>query len=300
MHNQKKPAIRKLGTIKSDIVETTPVVFKDRLYRFEYMRDKSDQNLLGKPYFHFIDVEKNEPTPAFATDFHLGSAFVDDKTDLVYAFGVPIWGADKLYVFWSSDMVNWSSRVALDLPGWGIFNTSVCFDQEKYVMAFEIDAPPEETGVRFTIRFAISDNLKDWTLTPSACVFSHDRYTACPALRFFNGKYYMAYLEAKPGPEYEVYLVRSTDLISWQASPHMPFLRHSAEDKQLYSDQFTAAEKERISQAVNINNSDPDFCQWQDKTVIYYSWGDQQGVEHLAEAVYEGPLVELLEGFFTE
>ncbi len=34
------PKIRKLGTIVCDLVEATPVVFKGRLYRFEYVRDQ--------------------------------------------------------------------------------------------------------------------------------------------------------------------------------------------------------------------------------------------------------------------
>ena len=38
----KKPLIRKLGTIScNNIVETTPIVFNDELYRFEVVRRKS-------------------------------------------------------------------------------------------------------------------------------------------------------------------------------------------------------------------------------------------------------------------
>ena len=34
------------------------------------------------------------------------------------------------------------------------------------------------------------------------------------------------------------------------------------------------------------------------RTIIYYSWGDQMGTEFLAEACYEGPLAEFLQGLF--
>jgi hypothetical protein len=34
-----KPIIKKLGTIDCNMVETTPVVFHDKLYRFEYVRN---------------------------------------------------------------------------------------------------------------------------------------------------------------------------------------------------------------------------------------------------------------------
>lgn len=32
--------------------------------------------------------------------------------------------------------------------------------------------------------------------------------------------------------------------------------------------------------------------------IINYSWGDQLGIEFLAEAVYDGTLEEFLEGWF--
>lgn len=35
-----RPRIVKHGTIDLDLVETTPVVFRGRLYRFEYVRDR--------------------------------------------------------------------------------------------------------------------------------------------------------------------------------------------------------------------------------------------------------------------
>jgi hypothetical protein len=48
----------------------------------------------------------------------------------------------------------------------------------------------------------------------------------------------------------------------------------------------------------NRNNSDVDFCEFRGRTIIYYSWGDQQGTEFLAEAVYDGSLASFLKGFF--
>jgi len=68
---------RTLGTIDLLMVETTPVVFKDRLYRFEYVRDNYHANETGASYFRFIDVSSGNATPAFAKGFHLGCAFAD-------------------------------------------------------------------------------------------------------------------------------------------------------------------------------------------------------------------------------
>ena len=196
-----RPVIRKLGTIDCDMVETTPIVFRQRLYRVEYVRERYRRKAPGETgsYFRVIDVATGEPMPPFARGFHLCSAYVEGET--VYVFGVEKWGANKVHGFRSTDLRNWESFTALDLPGWSIFNNSVCRGDGRYVMAIEIDAPPEETGVRFTIRFAESKDLRTWKLTPSSCVYAKDRYTSCPTLRFLDGWYYLMYCEALPGPD---------------------------------------------------------------------------------------------------
>jgi alpha-L-fucosidase len=294
----KKPVIRKLGTIECDLVEATPIVWKDRLYRFDYVHVKHRNNTIGKTYFRFVDVQTGEPTPAFAVGYDLGSAYVEGDT--VYAYGVPECDAPTIEVFWSKDMNTWQSQTALETPDWGIFNTSVCKGPDGYVMAFELGKPREVVGVRFTMRFATSDDLLNWTVLPEDRVFSKDRYTACPAIRFLDGWYYMIYLEAFAGPSYNPYIVRSKDLITWESSPMNPVLAFSDEDKQIANPKLTEAEREHIASAVNINNSDVDLCEFEGKTIIYYSWGCQTGIEFLAEAVYDGSLERFLKGWFGE
>lgn len=291
-----RPVIKKLGAIDCDMVETTPVVFQGKLFRFEYVRqDRYKPNTTGDSYFRFIDCATGGAAPSFGKGLHLGSAFVDGSA--VYAFGVTGWGASRIEVLWSSDMQHWESGTALDLPGWEIFNTSVCKGPEGYVMAFEIGAPPEETGNGFTIRFAASKDCRTWRLTPSACVYTKDRYSACPSLRYLEGWYYMVYLEAYPG-YWAPHIVRSKDLMSWESSPLNPIMKHSDEDRRPASPKLTPEECQRLATAKNVNNSDVDFCEFQGKTIIYYSWGDQQGTEHLAEAVYEGSEAAFLKAFF--
>ena len=304
----RKPSIKKLGTIDCDMVETTPIILHNRLYRFEYVRANYKlNNKIPLPpsskgesdsYFRFIDVESGESTPAFAAGYHLGSAYVEDDT--AYVYGVDTWGAANIQVFWSKDLKEWSSKPALTLPGWGIYNTSVCKGPERYIMAFEIDKPPEETGMGFTMRFAESNDLLNWKLTASDCVYSKDRYTACPALRFLDGFYYMVYLEARPGHTYESYIVCSQDLVHWESSPFNPMLQFSNEDKKIGNPNLTAEQRERIAKAVNRNNSDVDLCEFKGQVIIYYSWGDQQGTEFLAQAVYNGTLENFFRGFFPE
>jgi hypothetical protein len=294
------PAIQKLGTIECDIVEASPVVFDKRLYYFESVRldYKHKEEGVNDSYFRFWDVEKKVALPYFAKGYHLGSAMV--VGDFMYVFGVRKWGDSRLHLFRSSDLITWSQAPILDLPGWSIFNTSACRVGPKFVIAIEIDKPSEEAGVPFTIRFAESTDRKTWKLLPSNYVFAKDRYTACPTLKYIDGMYYMTYLEAKPGPEYETYIVRSPDLVHWESSPKNPILRHTEEDKLIANPSLSHEEQERISKAKNINNSNFDFCAFEGETVILYSWGDQQGTEHLAEARFEAPLNTFLPSLFPQ
>ena len=63
---------------------------------------------------------------------------------------------------------------------------------------------------------------------------------------------------------------------------------------------ITEDEKERIFNAFDCNNSDVDFCDYNGKTAIMYSWGNQYGTEFLAMAEYDGTLKELLESHFLK
>lgn len=294
------PRIAKLGTVDCDMVEVTPVVFRGELYRFESVRVGYRHNQLGRPYFRFLHVSSGRPTPPFALGHDLGCAYVDDSSEKprIYVFGVAGWGTDTIRVFWSDDLERWSEAVALQQPNWQLYNTSVCRANNKFVMAIEVGSPPEVAGVPFTTRFAVSDDLRRWELLPEPHVYTKVRYSACPTLRYEQGFYYMFYLESRPGPTYETHLVRSRDLIQWQSSPYNPVLRHSDEDRRIANDRLTQQERDRIARAVNVNNSDFDLCEFQNKVVMYYSWGNQQGVEHLAQAEYTGTIKDFLLGYF--
>jgi len=58
--------------------------------------------------------------------------------------------------------------------------------------------------------------------------------------------------------------------------------------------------RNQIIKAENINNSDIDFCEFNGRLIINYSWGNQHGKEFLAEAVYEGTLKQFLKGWFKK
>lgn len=308
----KKPLIRKLGTITcNNIVETTPIVFRNELYRFEVVRRKSFttasqvchwSELADSPCLRFIHVRTNTATPLFAEDHTFGFPFVvEDRMHVVTCAGRE-WGSDTLHFFRSDDLEHWEQYAQFQLPGWRIFNINVVKKDGGYTLLMEIDAPLEECGPQnYTFRFARSVDLINWQLLPWECAFQRDRYAGSPALYTLEGDphYYVGYLEAYPGPCYANCLARSKDLIHWEYSPVNPVLMFDdREDKKIGSSFLTPADRERIQNALDINNSDMELCEYLGRTIIYYSWGDQMGNEFLAEAAFEGSIREFLTGFF--
>jgi hypothetical protein len=289
-----RPLIRKLGAVGVDLVETTPVVLDGKLYRCEWFRNAK--------CFHFVDCRSGRETPHFARDWCFASAFVDRET--VYVTGTR--PGKEVRVWASKDLEHWDEWTALDLPGFRIFNTSICRADGRYVLMFEIDKPVEQAGVPFTARFATSADLKHWTVTPAECNYAKDRYTAPHCLRYLDGYYYDFYLEhvsggpygKNPHGGYEQCVVRSKDLIHWEPSPLNPVLRGSDEDRVIRNARLTPEQRQRIVKAEDSNNSDIDFCEYQGRLVIFYSWGNQRGVEFLAEAEYDGTQADFLRGWF--
>lgn len=306
-----KPSIRKLGTIDLDLVETTPVVFRGTLYRFEYVRPHYWANTTGNSYFRFVEHATGRCSSPFAPGYHLGNVLAED--DRLIVTGTNIWNGERVDLFVSRDMERWETWNALNLPGHGIFNTSLCHAGGRYALMFELGKPKELVGAKFTGFFAFSGDLRRWEVVPPECNYAKDRYTAPHCLRYLDGWYYNFYLEAlKRDPagqpevpatyayDYEQRVVRSRDLVHWESSPLNPVLRASPEDRLIANAALTEPQRERVRTAVNINNSDIDFCEHEGRLIINYSWGDQLTCEHLAEAVFDGTLAAFLKGWFPE
>ena len=307
----KRPLIRKLGTIScNNIVETTPLVWHGELYRFEVIRRKSFTSECARadwekiddlPCLRFVHVKTNTYTPCFAEGHSFGFAYAEDDVMYVVTGSRPDWGSDGLVFYRSTDLVNWEQYADLSLPGYKIYNMNIAKMGNEYTLLIEISAPAEECGVPFTFRFLKSTDLKNWTMTPSECVFQKNRYAGSPALYAFDGDpyYYVGYLEAYPNACYSNCLARSKDLINWEYSPINPVLMYDeAEDKKIGSPFLTPADRARIDAALDINNSDMELCEYLGRTIIYYSWGDQLGTEFLAEACAEIGMHEFLKSFF--
>jgi hypothetical protein len=288
-----RPLIVKQGTIDGDLVETTPAVFRGHVYRFEWVRPGYWANTLKQSYFRFVNRRTGETTPPFALGHEFGSAYVAGHKVYVTATSG---SRSTIQMFASKDLRTWESWTVFHDPRFGIFNTSLCKAGRDYVLMFEIDRPADQAGVPFTARFLKSRDLRSWDLSPPACNYAKDRYTAPHCLRYLDDYFYDFYLEAHNG--YEMRVVRSRDLVQWEPSPLNPVLRASDEDRRIANPKLPPELCRRIATATNLNNSDIDFCEDHGQLLINYSWGNQQGTEFLAEATFAGTEKQFLRGWF--
>ncbi len=301
----RKKNIKKLGTVKIGVVESTPIVFDGKLLRFEWIRNKNWGAGTGTSkdngYYHIVNMETEEEVSShFAVDHSFGCAYTENG--VVYAHGVRgNGGGTTIDVFWSSDLQNWESQTAITLSeDFQIYNTSVCKSHDGYIMAIEVHGSNPAVGDGFTNIFAKSADLKNWELLDvMKYVYSPKRYTACPSIRYYDGYYYIVYLEALPLYHFAPYIVRTKDLANYEMGLYNPILMYSDEDKKLmHPERFTEEQKDLIANAYNSNDSDVDFCTYEGKTIITYSWGNQAGTEFLALAEYDGTEEEFLKSYF--
>ena len=97
------------------------------------------------------------------------------------------------------------------------------------------------------------------------------------------------------------YIARSRDLKDFELGVINPVMWFDNDDKKVICpERFAPEELDYIAHAVNCNNSDFDMCDYQGKTVITYSWGNQYGKEFLALAEYDGTQEEFLKSFFED
>ena len=142
----KRPEIRKLGTIScNNIVETTPLIWKGELYRFEVVRRKSFTSdnagavahwadLQDDPCLRFVHVRSNQSTPVFAEGHTFGFPYVEGDTMYVVTGGSRDWGSDSLIFLRSEDLVHWEQYATVELPGWRVFNMNIAKMGDTYTL----------------------------------------------------------------------------------------------------------------------------------------------------------------------
>lgn len=269
--------MKKLGTVKINVVESTPIVWEGRLLRFEWVRP-SRWGVAGGidrevGYYHFVDMETEEPVCEFALDHSFGCCYAENGK--MYVYGVRgSGGGTVLDCFVSENLKDWECHEILSFPDdIRLYNTSACKGDGKYMLAIEIGGENPAVGVPFTCVFAQSTDLMHWEMLDMLeYSYSRDRYTACPCIRYTDGFYYMIYLESAPCHRWIPYIVRTRDFKDFELGLTNPVMWPDDDDKiVIHPERFTAEEIDYIQTAINCNDSDFDMCEYNGKTVITYS-----------------------------
>jgi hypothetical protein len=270
-------------------MENTPVVYKDRpllVQNFRYKKAEDQE----KFYLFIEDLVTGQQIASLGTGFGFVSAFVNGEA--MNVFGTmntnKEWTKD-IYRFSSTDLKTWKQELAVARDGdEHFFNTSVCRDDQGYVMAYESNKP-----VQWSFRFARSKDLSHWEKLPNVEFADVEGQTACanPAIRYIAPYYYVVYGGWRwkgPGTRYQyllpetkyvTFLARSKDLVAWELSPTQnPMLDPIPGE--------------------GINNTDADLFEFEGNTYIYYATGDQDNWGTIRVAMYAGPMQQMFEAYF--
>lgn len=278
--------IKRLGTIDRDIVEANYIVFRNELYLFEGIRFKAFShpyygNDRNDCYCRLRRMSDHSIVAEFGYGLHMPQAFV--YNDRLYVSGVDDHRTVRhyLYMIESDDLLHWSEkRVIFGGGSWRIHNSMFCVKSDNTVLlAMECDHP---AGL-FASFFAESKDMQEFTLLEDA--LHGPGYTGGPVCRWFGDYCYIFYIRGSYESSFTMHAARSKDLKKWQESLYNPFMEPSDEDRLIHPRALDKENLERkIAAAKNINVSDIDFCEYNGKVFMNYSWGDQKGTEFLALA----------------
>ncbi len=272
------PRLIRTGKASVCFGEMTPIVYKGQLLLAAVGLSHVPQSPFKTGGLWVGDADTGEVLSRFGEGYGFANAFVEGDDIHVFAAKNEAGssGVKRIECFKSSDLKKWDKKEVLEASnGELFFNQTVCKAGEKYVMAFEVK---DEKTVPFTIYFAESTDLVTWQRVSDA-VYGTDRYTACPALRYVDGWYYLFYLEHRtPRWWFEMSLARSQDLINWQQCLKDPVLQPV--DAEL------------------CNASDIDLVEFEGNVVVWYCYGNQRGMGCSASALFDGSMNEFLNWYF--
>ncbi|GEM_PF-2588878 len=300
-----RPHLRKMGTFWHGC-ESSPFVWQGRLKVLVNDRGRDESGRLSTRLWIY-DMADRTFGPHFGEGCIFPCAYAEGDRTYVYAVRGG-WGGREMVALTSTDLVTWDERTVLTFPH-TVFNMSVCRAGERYLMGYDIC--PENNAHDARTCFAWSEDLVHWQPAPASCTYSLDYYTAAVAIRHAEGWTYAIQLRSLSDMrEFNTYVARSRDLVTWHGSPLNPLLAWSDEDRKIAPGVHPSdEERARMDRTLNQNASDLDLCEFEGKTVITYSWGDQRMPPperkrragwrmFLAYAVHEGPMSGFLRAYF--
>lgn len=289
----------KRGKLNSPLVEVTPFVFQDRLYRLENWQKQwefpgsPDGTECQNDAIRIRDMATDRIITTPLTGHGLGMAFVWENRVHVFAgnWGEGAkWNIEEIVLTTSTDLEHWTTPevVLLAQPNEKFFNVGICHGPDQFALLVETNDPTWPPP--FTFKYFTSADLRRWTPVPDG-IYGREKYVGGPALYYEGDYYYTLYLEALPGPSYETRIARSQDLVNWEDAPDgRPFVTF---------DSTQPVHPLRSATICESNASDVELCYWQERTLVYFTGGDQQVCGDLQWAEYDGTPQTLLESFFA-
>jgi hypothetical protein len=282
-----RPELTKLPFAFSDMgrtpMENTPFIFNSKLMIVANHRPGGADAKGEDAYLYIDDLRTGQEVSRFGKGHSFVSAFSNGKELNVFALEFSNFGrimkSKGINRLASTDLKNWTQQPAI-LPDGNehLFNSSVCQDEQGYVMAYESDKP-----VQFCFKFAKSKNLSNWEKIPGLAFTGEKKeYSACPVIRYFKPYYYVIYLHAPLDGHngWISYMSRSLDLVNWELSPFNPILEAEAGEGK--------------------NNSDVDLIEYNGKTFLYYATGDQETWSTIRTAMYDGLMKDFFQSHFPK
>lgn len=274
------------------LMENTPVIYKGRPLLVQNYRPIEPDEQESGSYLFIEDLTTGQKLARFGTGFSFVSAFV--RGEEMNIFGTVStnkeWTKD-VYRFWSTDLKTWKQELAIARDGDDhLFNTSVCQDDQGYLMVYESVVP-----VSWCLHFARSKDLSHWEKIPGLAFadVEGNATCGCPAIRYFAPYYYLiygawcwqgpakGYEYGLPTTKYTTLLARSRDLVTWELSPTRGPMLDPVDGE-------------------GINNTDADLFELEGNTYITYATGDQATWGTIRMAMYAGPMKEMFEAYFPE
>jgi len=275
-------------------MENTPVIFNGRPLLVDNHRPGGFEAKGHDAYLFIIDLVTGREVARFGQSHSFVSAFVNGQELNVFAteftdFGRVI-NTTRINRFSTTDLKTWKQELALAREGdEQFFNTSVCRDDQGYLMAYESDIP-----VKWCFRFARSKDLSHWERIRELefADIEGKAASANPTIRYVAPYYYViygvwcfqerpwkCYEYALPETKYVTVVARSKDLITWDVSPTRgPMLDPSPGE--------------------GINNTDADLFEYKGSSYVFYATGDQATWGTIRIAMYPAPMHEMLEAYF--
>ena len=158
-----KSLIKQAGSLGRDVMESSPLWYQGRLLLFHSHRVDTPRPDLNAMYLFLKDPATGRELCRFGPRHSLGSALVVGQR--IHVFAAEHSGNDwfhDIFHFWSDDLVHWKREPAIARSGGEhLLNSSVCRDDQGYLMAYESNKP-----VAFCFKFARSKDLVSWEKIP--------------------------------------------------------------------------------------------------------------------------------------